>query len=363
MQIINKILNSIKNCFLPTPQNHFEPWLLKDKIILAFILLFLLTKVLFSFQVLVLQQSSLFAELNTQKIIELTNQLRAEYGLPPVKENNILDKAAQLKAQDMATNNYFAHFSPSGISPWYWFQQAGYKYHYAGENLAMNFIDSEEVVKAWFNSPSHRENLLNKNYTEIGIAIMPGNSQINGLNRPIVVQLFGSPSTRVTPPINNQFLNNQTPSTTLPQQLVLGEEAKLNDNNLPKPTTTTKLVTTTTKYSQEITSNVSSSTITSPTTILTSSSITLIESNEKELSSSVLNIKDTRTRINNINKIIALLIIILGFSVIMSTILSSYKNTGINYPDIILRGFIVIVIGASFLAFRLESFIGHILVP
>jgi len=65
------------------------------------ILLFVLAKVLVSFELILIQQSQLFAELNAQKIIALTNEVRQQYGLPPLKENPLLDQAAQAKAQDM----------------------------------------------------------------------------------------------------------------------------------------------------------------------------------------------------------------------------------------------------------------------
>ena len=380
MNIFNKIKKILKECFVPTQENHFEPLIVKDKILFALILLFLLTKVLFSFQILRFQRTSLFAELNAIRIIELTNQIRAQYGLPPVKENPVLDKAAQLKAYDMATNKYFAHFSPTGISPWYWFQQAGYKYHYAGENLAMNFIDSEEVVKAWFNSPSHRENLLNKNYTDIGIAILPGDPQINGLNKPIVVQLFGSPSNKAATNTKTTSTTLNTTNTTLPSQAVLGEEEKPTEI---KPTTTIKTPTTTKPNS--VTSAIKTTTTIktqAPTTINPSptvnnqiafinpetSSPENLENNS--LKTETLNpnniqlvkeLNDERNSINNINRILALIIIALGIFVLIGTI-SSYKNININFSDVILRIFILIFIGASFLAFKLEAFIGNLLI-
>ncbi len=363
------ILSKIKNIFWPTKQNKNQPLILSDRLIEILILLFFLIKVLFSLQVLVLQRSSLFAELNAQKIIELTNQIRAQYGLPPVKENNLLDRAAQLKVYDMATNKYFAHYSPTGISPWYWFQKAGYRYHYAGENLAMNFIDSEEVVKAWFNSPSHRENLLNPNYVEIGIAILPSDPQINGLNKPLVVQLFGSPSTKTITPTTYQKPQKITSSTTLSQKVVLGTEEKLaiNNNSANKRSTTSTLVTTSTLQATQTTIQVTTTNTTSTTTTILNqnivsnnlnSSSTKIIANEKVIEKELI---DTRSRINKINYFIALIIIISGTIVLVGTVLN-YKNITFNYGDLILRIFILIFIGVSFITFKLETFIGNLIV-
>ena len=72
-------------------------------------------------------------------LVTLTNQNRVNSNVPELKVSPILEKAAQMKADDMATRSYFAHNTPEGRTPWYWFEKAGYKYVYAGENLAVNF--------------------------------------------------------------------------------------------------------------------------------------------------------------------------------------------------------------------------------
>ena len=110
-------------------------------------------------------------------------------GLQPLTENQKLDEAAQLKAQNMVQDNYFNHTSPTGVTPWFWFLQAGYKYKYAGENLAIGFYDSQEVYNAWLNSPTHKANIVNPNYTEVGTAVLGGFGPNNSI---IVVQEFGS---------------------------------------------------------------------------------------------------------------------------------------------------------------------------
>ena len=71
----------------------------------------------------------------------------------------------------MAQKGYFAHVSPEGLTPWYWLGEVGYTFSHAGENLAVNFAEPEEVVDAWMNSLAHRTNILNGNFQEIGIAI------------------------------------------------------------------------------------------------------------------------------------------------------------------------------------------------
>lgn len=119
--------------------------------------------------------------------------------------NDLLSAAAQLKANDMAAKGYFAHVSPDGKTPWYWIDKVGYSYDYAGENLAVNFIDSADVSNAWMASPTHRANILNPVFKEVGTATAVGTYK--GRNAIFVVQLFGTPTGKVTavkPSIGNQ---------------------------------------------------------------------------------------------------------------------------------------------------------------
>jgi hypothetical protein len=102
-----------------------------------------------------------------------------------------LTQAAQLKADDMATNSYYAHISPDGKSPLYWLQAVGYKYLNAGENLVIDRNTSEEAVDAWMNSPDHRENILRPQFTEVGIGVASGVYQ--GIPTTYVVEEFGTP--------------------------------------------------------------------------------------------------------------------------------------------------------------------------
>lgn len=92
----------------------------------------------------------------------------------------------------MALKGYFAHTSPEGKAPWYWFKQVGYKYEYAGENLAVDFTDSQDVDKAWMNSPTHRANILKNSYTEMGTGIATGTYE--GSPTIFVAQEFGKPA-------------------------------------------------------------------------------------------------------------------------------------------------------------------------
>lgn len=130
-------------------------------------------------------------------VVNLTNAERADNSALPLQRSAILDKAAKLKAEHMAKNEYFAHFSPDGVSPWHWFDQAGYVYAHAGENLAIHFTDSSEVVEAWMKSPLHRANIVNNKYTEIGVGTVKGTYE--GYDTVYVVQLFGTPAIAAQP--------------------------------------------------------------------------------------------------------------------------------------------------------------------
>lgn len=129
----------------------------------------------------------------TAVLVDLANDDRAQAGLPPLSVSPTLTAVAQAKANDMAAKGYFAHTSPQGLDPWHWFTQEGYAFEYAGENLAIDFSDSADVNRAWMNSPTHRENLLDPDYTEIGIATAQGMYQ--GKMTVFVVQAFGTPGT------------------------------------------------------------------------------------------------------------------------------------------------------------------------
>jgi len=124
-------------------------------------------------------------------VVDATNQERQSLGLGELKVNEALRKAAQAKADDMAKNGYFAHQSPDGKTPWYWIDQTGYTYRSAGENLAVNFDYSRDVVNAWMNSPTHKANIVKAKYQEIGIGISEGFYQ--GRPTVFVVQMFGTP--------------------------------------------------------------------------------------------------------------------------------------------------------------------------
>ncbi len=132
--------------------------------------------------------------LNPEQIIYWTNKNRTDNNLKPLSENSLLTTAAQKKVDDMFLKQYFEHVSPSGVKPSDLVLSVGYQYKVTGENLALgDFKDEKDLVDAWMNSPGHRANILNKDYTEIGVATSFENYQDWGTTW-MSVQEFGKPA-------------------------------------------------------------------------------------------------------------------------------------------------------------------------
>lgn len=181
---------SFKKYFIPNQDNDHKPHFLREKSVItmtALATLLLLASVIGSY---VVKNSKFLAAIQSAFLVDLANEDRAEEGQGKLVINDKLVAAAQLKANDMAEKSYFAHISPEGVTPWYWFGEAGYSYIYAGENLAVNFNRSEDVQRAWMDSPLHRANILNNRYKEIGIATAEG--IYKGSKTTFVVQMFGT---------------------------------------------------------------------------------------------------------------------------------------------------------------------------
>jgi uncharacterized YkwD family protein len=119
------------------------------------------------------------------QVLTLVNQERSKAGLKPLKLNSTLTKSAQAKSQDMHDKKYFDHNSPTYGTPFQMMSKFGYKYSYAGENIAMGQKTPKEVMTAWMNSAGHKANILNSNYTEIGIGyVADGNYWTQQFGKP-----------------------------------------------------------------------------------------------------------------------------------------------------------------------------------
>lgn len=182
--------------FIPHEKNNHRATLIQTPFIAILIGLYLLNQsILKSLTIAKPGILGYSSEITVQKVYEATNKQRQLAGLPSLRYNSTLSKSATSKAQDMFLNNYWAHNSPSGKTPWDFFKGAGYSYSLAGENLAKDFYDTDSMIKAWMESPTHKANIVNNRYQEIGIGVV--NGILNGVKTTLVVQHFATPLNKV----------------------------------------------------------------------------------------------------------------------------------------------------------------------
>ena len=194
-----KPLIDLGHLFRPQASNRYRSKLLHPQslLILSFLLLafFSLFNALRFFPNLADKVLGSDSNINVNSLLDKTNEERRKLGLTELVLNKELNQAALAKAQDMFNDQYWAHVAPDGKQAWDFIKEAEYVYKYAGENLARDFNDSDEVVKAWMNSPSHYENIASKDFTQMGLAVVTDN--LKGFKTTVVVQLFAVPSSVV----------------------------------------------------------------------------------------------------------------------------------------------------------------------
>lgn len=188
------IKSIFKHFLVPGLHNAHRPRVLHRPWLVFFLAIILATEGFLVSNLIVRQNDQQFlAAVVPAEIIALTNTERADNNVGNLQEDALLDSAASAKAADMAANDYFAHVGPDGKTPWQWIDQSGYQYQYAGENLAVRFINSTDVVNAWMASPTHRANMVKPVYTQIGVGVAEG--VYEGQPATYVVQYFGTPKT------------------------------------------------------------------------------------------------------------------------------------------------------------------------
>ncbi len=181
----------LKTLFIPCAENSFRPDFLERMSATIMLVLMILSFSIANLQALLWIGSDwMVSTVLPATIVDLTNNERSELQLGTLTRNTKLDRAAKLKAEDMAEHSYFSHYSPTGVSPWHWFDKVNYVYLHAGENLAVHFNDSSDVIDAWMDSPLHRANIMDGKYTEIGVGTARG--EFGGVPTVFVVQLFGT---------------------------------------------------------------------------------------------------------------------------------------------------------------------------
>lgn len=198
-----------RHLFTPHHTNNHRPKLLHhDTIFIVSFFVFLSTFLLVSIKNTYPDILGAAINISVQELLLLTNKARQQNGLPPLTYNQQLASAAEMKAQNMFAYNYWAHISPSGVTPWVFIQNAGYSYVFAGENLARGFTNANDAMNAWLASPSHRENVLSPHYQDVGFAVEQG-TLTGEKNTVLIVEEFGGKS-------SVQAVNpGQLPATTV----------------------------------------------------------------------------------------------------------------------------------------------------
>ena len=207
------VVSSTKDHFIPHAGNDHHPHVLQHHVLFGYSAILVLLKIVAitaGFGITNLNTNA--TAITPANIIALVNQARATEGIPVLKNNNQLAQAAAAKAQDMLVNQYFAHTSPNGVTPWHWINQSGYIYQHSAENLAVHYKEAENVQSGWMASPSHKKNILNPDFVDTGVGIATG--KFEDYDTIFVVQMFGKPVTE-EPVINNETVQSTSTEEVL----------------------------------------------------------------------------------------------------------------------------------------------------
>ena len=121
-----------------------------------------------------------------KKLIDAANTERMKHGLPPLHPDAFLTNSAQKYAEAMFKNNFFSHVSPDGQTLKDRMQDSGYynpsyevqcfciKRFMVGENIARGQKDPKQVMIDWMNSPTHAENILSPEFSDVGVGMAAG---------------------------------------------------------------------------------------------------------------------------------------------------------------------------------------------
>ena len=231
------IIKFFKHVFIPHEHNNYKPHILREASVVTIAVISIALLLTSLSTTSYINNNNLTATVLPAVLVDLANDVRSTNKESNLTRNPVLDEIAKQKAEDMARLGYFAHTSPEGLTPWYWFNKVGYNFAYAGENLAINFTESADVENAWLNSPTHKANILNSHFTEIGIATVDAIYQ--GHLTTYVVQSFGTPAlakkiqsgeqvaTSISKPILNTKLDTKNEvEKSLPTLLALAPDVK-----------------------------------------------------------------------------------------------------------------------------------------
>ncbi len=216
----------VKKFFIPSKDNNYRPLLLRKVALVTYTAILLIVNTFGGFLGI---PEAMASSITPANIIRLTNQQRTAAGLNSLSSNAKLAAAAQAKANNMLQNQYWDHYGPNGETPWMFISQAGYVYVYAGENLAKGFKTAEGVHEAWMASPTHKDNIMSRNYKEIGVAVVEGS--LLGKETVLVVQMFGNRTEETYKP------TTPPPRQTEPAKPILPEQGEIKSIKISNPKT------------------------------------------------------------------------------------------------------------------------------
>lgn len=313
-----------KKYLIPHEDNDHQPHLLRDtstrKLIatICAIELVILVLILPTRPDILTEKINNMATIFPSVLVEKTNKTRTSIAMNELAISDELVYAAQLKANDMAAKGYFAHNSPDGKTPWDWLDAAGYEYQTAGENLAVNFVDSTDVHNAWLNSPTHKANIVRDGFTEIGIATAEGTYK--GQKAVFVAQFFGTPVRRI-----DTFAKGGTSQGTVAVTSLTPTLAR----------STSTASTTTEVLGAEIETFVQSST----TTSIAAPAIPVVPDNM---------VTSTTTLIAKVlsspKTMLGLVLLALGSLITLAIVLKVCVKRNIQYPKLVANGIIVLLL-------------------
>lgn len=226
------IAHKLHDFFIPHLGNEYKPHALRPRRIIFHAASIVAIKLVVIGFILIMPLSAwLTPDVLTdqsRKIIELTNGVRLKANIRLLKQNDLLDQVAFAKTQDMLAEQYFAHVSPSNKGLSDWLKRAGYEYSIAGENLAMGFAGAKEVMKGWMESETHFSNIIDPNFSDIGLSAVSG--PYKGNDTTLVAQIFGAPAEEIR---YRAAINQKLPTNTRQERKVLSGRVLSADTTPP----------------------------------------------------------------------------------------------------------------------------------
>ncbi|MBI2607519.1 MAG: hypothetical protein HYW51_01715 [Candidatus Doudnabacteria bacterium] len=177
----------LKHYLIASEENDYQPVLTKPIALAVFMVIIWSLRILGPSAVTYAQSS-----IDAQDLMTSINSERTQRFVPALLSDQRLVSAAGIKSNDMLDRSYFAHLNPDGSYVWPTIEVQGYRpYLTLGENLAMDFVSGDAVVRAWMNSPTHRENIVNEKFQDQGLAAIFGLFEPNH-NSILITSLFGT---------------------------------------------------------------------------------------------------------------------------------------------------------------------------